>query len=73
MKQPILQCLAVALNGSLAFAALSGTATVQLVKPHEHWSFQPLAVPAGAHSIDSFITAGLCRASFNCNRFVILP
>ena len=24
-----------------------------------HWSFQPLAVPAGTHSIDSFITARL--------------
>ncbi|PAW91501.1 MAG: hypothetical protein B9S33_00495 [Pedosphaera sp. Tous-C6FEB] len=73
MKLPILQCLAVALNGSLVFAALSGAATVKLVKPHEHWSFQPLMVPAGAPSIDSFITAMLCRALFNCNETLSLP
>jgi mono/diheme cytochrome c family protein len=36
-----------------------GVDLVKVVDKKDHWSFRPLAVPEGAHSIDSFITAKL--------------
>ena len=36
-----------------------GVDRVKLADPRDHWSFKPLAVPPGRHSIDSFIAAKL--------------
>ncbi len=36
-----------------------GVDRVKLTDPRDHWSFKPLAVPPGRHSIDTFIAAKL--------------
>ena len=36
-----------------------GVDRVQLTDPRDHWSFKPLAVPPGRHSVDAFIAAKL--------------
>jgi len=36
-----------------------GVDRVKFADPREHWSFKPLAVPPGRHSIDTFIAAKL--------------
>ena len=36
-----------------------GVDRVKLADPRDHWSFKPLAVPPGRHSVDSFIAAKL--------------
>ena len=58
-KLPRRQCLVLALNALLAFAIQAGAASLKLKEPGDHWSFRPLATPAGQHSIDSFINARL--------------
>ncbi|MGB8852692.1 MAG: PSD1 and planctomycete cytochrome C domain-containing protein [Pirellulales bacterium] len=38
-----------------------GIDTAKLVDKRDHWSFKPLAVAPGDHSIDSFVDAGLAK------------
>jgi hypothetical protein len=57
MKPVLFALLACALAVAASAAPAGGVKSA--MDSRAHWSFQPLAVPAGTHSIDSFITARL--------------